>query len=218
MDLDVEQPAVLLLPDPGQPAHRASQELTVLDDAESAGTFGNQQAAVGKKRQPPRRLEISRENLHLESLLRRRDDLPVRIGHILRLLLQARRLCANVADELPDQRIVQRVLERRHSFFGISVPDALDERLVVAAVDPLVAEERRGDGTGRGADAVTGRADFGGTSPPRGRRVVRRESGVTMDSEEPGDSGTRDCGARGSGWRSRPRVARSRRRSPSLVS
>ena len=53
VDLDVEHPAVLLLPDLGRTFHRVRQQGALVDDAKAARTLGDEQPAVRQERQGP---------------------------------------------------------------------------------------------------------------------------------------------------------------------
>ena len=159
MDFDVEHAAVLLFPDFRQPLH-LGQELAVLDNAQPARTLGDEQAAIRQKREPPRRLDPSRDDLDLERLLLRLDDLIVGIGDVLRAALEGRGLRPDVGDELPDLLLGQRPLEGRHFRRRDAVRDVPGEALVVGAPAPLIVEEARRAAAGEGG-AVAAGADLG---------------------------------------------------------
>ena len=160
MDLDVEHAAVLLLPDLRQAFHSLRQQAALLDDAQPAGAFGDEQAAVGEKREPPRRLDPPHDDLDLERLLFGLDDLIVGIRHVCRAAFEGRGPRADVGDELPDLGLGQRALERRHLRPGNTVLDVPDKALVVGAAGPLVVEEARRPAAGR-VGAMTAGANLG---------------------------------------------------------
>src|SRR6266508_3843077 len=101
MHFHVEQAAVLHLPHFGNTGDRWTQ-LTVVQDAETAGTFCDEKASVGKEGETPGRFEILRDNLELDGLLFRFDDCSLRIDLRLRLTLREPSLLADVENERAD--------------------------------------------------------------------------------------------------------------------
>ena len=89
--------------------------LALVDDAQPAGPFGDEQTAVGKERDAPRRLEPLGDDFELDRLLFGLEDGAFRIDLGLGLALQLTGLIANVEDELPDLFVGDDVLERQPS-------------------------------------------------------------------------------------------------------
>ena len=165
MYFDVEQAAILPDPYRGRAGHRR-QELALLDDAQPARPFGDEEAAVGKEGDAPRRFEILGEDFELDRLLFGLEDGALRIDLGLGLALELTGLIANVEDELPDLFLGDEVLERHHRRARASVTDACRDARVVAAELPVLVHEARG-----GA-ALEGRPMTGGAElrdQPRGR-------------------------------------------------
>ena len=115
--------------------------LALVDDAQPAGSLGDEQPAVRKEREAPRRLEILGDDFELDRLLFGLEDRALRIDLRLRLALQLTRLIADVEDELPDLFLGDEILEGHHRRSRASVADARRDARVVTAELPLLVHQ-----------------------------------------------------------------------------
>src|SRR4029453_5683450 len=87
------------------------RERVLVENAQRAAAFGDQQSPVRKKCETERRVHVTSQHLQFERLLLRRDDLAVRICDVGWLRLESRGRRSDVSDQLKDL-LIRELLRR----------------------------------------------------------------------------------------------------------
>jgi hypothetical protein len=142
MDFDVEHASVLPRPDGRRAGHRR-KKLSLGDDAQPAGTFRDQHAAIRNEGDGPRRFQSSGHDLQPDRLPFGLHDVTVRVDVDLWPPFRGRGLLADVEHELAHGELVEDALERRHRRARHALQDHTADARVVGAVLPFVVDEAR---------------------------------------------------------------------------
>ena len=141
MDSHVEKSAVLLDVRFRRPFDWLGK-FVLVENAQRAVALGYQQSAVREKSKTERRVHITREHFHFDSLFLGGDDVIFRIRDISWLGLEIRRGRSDEGNQLKDL-LIRQLLRRKanHAFFRNPVPNRIGDFLVVGAIEPFLIEE-----------------------------------------------------------------------------